>query len=159
MTQARSAADSREKENMNKKQSSRAHCHRRTSGKQNDKLLSVLWWSIPRVPVCYQDMPIRSWPDLKRRLCSLYIWRETKRTSTIHVPNQAKAEAFHLSHVLPRLSTPKAQIFKGKAKAPGRPEPDTCPHSSFLGQSSLWKFHLTVHMEGVRGENKCHLGP
>lgn len=73
MTQARPAADSREKENMNKKQSSRAHCHRRTSRKQNNKLLSVLWRSFPRVPVCYQDMPIRPWPDLKRHLHSLHL--------------------------------------------------------------------------------------
>lgn len=41
MTQAGPAVDSREQENMSKEPSSPAHCHRKTSRKQNDKLLWV----------------------------------------------------------------------------------------------------------------------
>lgn len=65
------------------------------------------------------------------------------------MPSKAKAKAFHPSHVLPILSTGKAQTFKQKAQAREEQKPHTRPQGCLSWRDYLVK----VSLDNSHGES------
>lgn len=153
MTQTRPTVDSRWKQNTSKKDTTFACHHRRTWGKQTDKLLLVLWWSFLHVPVCYQDIQNRPQPSLKTHILSLYLKGRQNGPSTIQVPSKGKAKTFSSSNTPAILSIPKTQTFKWKAKA-REEQNQTLIHAVPWHSCLPWRDYLVkVSLDNSHGES------